>query len=57
VAEPLAEFEGQCIAVVQRADDDDDKLVLVRPGTRLSDEQIMELVRFQERFFASRVVR
>ena len=57
VAEPLAEFEGQCIAVIQRADDDDDKLVLVRPGTRLSDELIVELVRFQERFFASRVVR
>ena len=57
VAEPLAEFEGECIAVIQRANDDDDKLVLVRPGTRLSDEQIVELVRFQERFYASRVVR
>ena len=56
-AEPLAEFEGECIAVIQRANDDDDKLVLVRPGTRLSDEQIVELVRFQERFYASRVVR
>jgi inorganic pyrophosphatase len=57
VTEPLSEFDGECIAVVQRADDDDDKLVLVRPGTCLSDEQIMELVSFQERFFASRVVR
>jgi inorganic pyrophosphatase len=57
VTEPLVEFEGECIAVVQRADDNDDKLVLVIPGTRLSDEQIMESVSFQERFFTSCVVR
>ena len=57
VSEPRCEFEGECIAVIRRADDDDDKLVLVTPGAQLSDEQILEFVDFQERFFVSRVVR
>jgi inorganic pyrophosphatase len=57
VFEPLQEFEGRCIAVVHRLDDDDDKLVLVPDGRRYSDEQIMALTEFVEQFFKSMVVR
>ncbi len=51
VFEPLERFEGRCIAVVQRLDDDDDKLVLAPEGVQYSDEQILALTEFQERFF------
>jgi inorganic pyrophosphatase len=57
VFEPLAEFEGRCIAVVHRLDDDDDKLVLVPDGRHYSDEQILALTEFVERFFRPIVIR
>ena len=57
VPEPLDRFEGRCIAVVHRTNDDDDKLVVVPEGTQYSDEQIRALTRFQERFFSSVILR
>ncbi len=57
VFEPLEEFSGQCIAVIHRLDDDDDKLVVVPGGVKYSDEQIIALTEFQERFFKSEVIR
>lgn len=57
VFEPLAEFEGRCIAVIHRLDDDDDKLVLAPSGKVYSDEQIRALIEFQERFFVSEIIR
>jgi inorganic pyrophosphatase len=57
VFEPLRQFSGTCIAVIQRSDDDDDKLVVVPEGRTYSDEQIRALTEFQERFFTSRIVR
>jgi inorganic pyrophosphatase len=56
VFEPLEEFEGRCIAVIRRMDDDD-KLVLVPDGRQFSDEQILALTEFQERFFQSEIIR
>ena len=52
VFESVSEFEGRCIAVIQRQDDDDDKLVLA-PEARddYTDEQLLALTEFQERFF------
>ena len=57
VFEPLCHFEGRCIAVVHRTDDQDDKLVLVPEGKDYSDEQIRALTEFQERFFTSVILR
>jgi inorganic pyrophosphatase len=57
VFEALEQFEGRCIAVIHRLDDDDDKLVLVPDGAQYTDEQILALTEFQERFFKSVVVR
>ncbi len=57
VFEPVAEFEGRCIAVIHRLDDDDDKLVLAPEGVDYTDEQIAALTEFQERFFQPVIVR
>ena len=42
VDQPLERFEGVCIAVIHRLDDDDDKLVVVPEGVEMSDEQIRD---------------
>jgi inorganic pyrophosphatase len=58
VSEPLAEFEGRCIAVIHRVnDDDDDKLVLVPEGREFSDSRIRALTDFQERYFRCEIIR
>ncbi len=57
VFKPLETFTGRCIAVIQRSDDDDDKLIVAPDGKDYSDEQIFALTEFQERFFESSVTR
>ena len=57
VDRPIESFRGRCIAVIQRADDNDDKLVVVPEGTDCSDAQIIAMTEFQERFFKSTVSR
>ena len=57
VDRPLETFRGTCIAVIQRADDNDDKLVVVPADTDYSDKQIIAMTDFQERFFRSTVSR
>lgn len=53
---PVSQFSGQVIAVVLRADDVEDKLVVAPVGTTFSRAQVEALVAFQERFFQSEVV-
>ena len=55
--EPLSRFEGRCVAVVVREEEDDPKLVVVRPGDDPTDDEILEQVEFQEQFFSSSIVR
>lgn len=55
--ESLKEAEGVCIAIVHRRDDDDDKLIVVSDGKNYSDEEIINQVNFQEKWFDSIVVR
>ena len=57
VFEPVSRFEGTCVAVIHRMNDDDDKLVIVPKGKQYTNEQIQALTEFQERFFQSVVVR
>ncbi|MFT4343872.1 MAG: inorganic pyrophosphatase [Candidatus Woesearchaeota archaeon] len=57
VDKPLEVFEGICIAIVHRFNDVEDKLVVVPIGVTLSDEEIMEKVDFQEKFFKSKIIR
>lgn len=56
-SEPLAEAAGVIAAVLVRADDVEDKLVVIRPGSEWSDAQIMKAARFQERDSGVRLVR
>src|SRR3989344_1650895 len=58
VDKPLDEFIGKCIAIIRRSDDDDDKLIIVPENSEnMSDEQILELVNFQEQWFKPKIIR
>jgi len=54
---PLNEFEGKCIAIIHRTNDDDDKLIVVAEGINYTDDQIRALTEFQEKFFKSVIIR
>ena len=54
---PVSEFTGICVAVLHRLDDDDDKLIVLPPGTMYDDLQITALTEFQERFFQTTILR
>lgn len=53
VFEPVEEYHGRVIAIIHRTNDNDDKLVVVPDGVNYTDDQIMALTEFQERFFKS----
>lgn len=55
--EPIDEFEGKCIAVIHRTNDNDDKLIIVPKEKDYSDDAIRALTEFQERFFESIIIR
>ena len=57
VFKPVEEYQGECIAIIHRTNDDDDKLVIVPEGREYSDEQIDALVEFQEQFFEHVILR
>jgi len=57
VFEPIEKFEGVCIAIIHRTNDNDDKLVVAPEGQNFSDEQIKTLTEFQEKFFKSEIIR
>jgi inorganic pyrophosphatase len=57
IFEPIEEFQGRCIAVIRRLNDDDDKLVLAPEGISYTNDQIRALTEFQERFFQSEILR
>ncbi len=57
VDKPVECYTGRCIAVIQRSDDADDKLVVVPDGVNYTDDQIRVLTAFQEQFFESIITR
>jgi len=57
VSEKIKEFEGKCIAIIHRTNDEDDKLIVVPDGMNFSDEEIRELTNFQEKFYKSVIIR
>lgn len=58
VTERVGEFTGTCVAVIHRTNDNDDKLVVVPEShLKISDEDIRNATRFQERFFESEILR
>ena len=57
VFEPVEEYEGKCIAIVHRTNDNDDKLVVVPNGKDYTNDQIDALVEFQEQYFEHEIIR
>lgn len=53
VEDPVDEFAGECIGVIRRNSEADDKLIVVPIGIRLSAEDIRSQTCFQEQFFES----
>lgn len=57
IDKPIESFEGKCIAVVHRTNDNDDKLIVVSDGNEYTDEEIRKLTNFQEQYFESEIIR
>ena len=58
IDKPLESFSGKCIAVIHRLNDSDDKLVVVpKNHENMTDEEIIKLTLFQERYFTSIIIR
>lgn len=57
VFEPIQEFEGKCVAIIHRTNDNDDKLIIVPKDKEYSDDAIEALVEFQEKYFQHVIVR
>ncbi|MBO6558847.1 MAG: inorganic pyrophosphatase [Pseudomonadales bacterium] len=51
---PLSEFNGTCVAVIVRKDDDENKLVVA--NRRLSKERILEETKFVEGYYDTEVI-
>lgn len=57
VNKPVEESEGMVVAIIHRTDNDDDKLVVVPDGVKVTDEEIESMTQFQEKFFKHEIVR
>ena len=57
VFEPVEEYEGKCIAIIHRTNDNDDKLVIVPDNKKYSDDAINALTEFQEQYFKHIIIR
>ena len=57
INEPLETFTGNCIAIIHRTNDNDDKLVVVPKNKTFTNEEIKELTNFQEKYFTSIILR
>ena len=57
IFEPIDTFEGKCIAIIHRLNENDDKLIVVPDNVSYTNEQIKALTEFQERFFESKILR
>lgn len=55
VSEPIDRFMGRIIAVIRRADDNEDKFVAAPEGMEFHQGEIAEAVHFVEKYFDSRV--
>ena len=53
----MEEYDGKCIAVIHRTNDNDDKLIVVQIDKNYSDEAIEALVEFQEEHFRHVLIR
>lgn len=57
VYEPIQEFTGICKAIIHRLDTNDDKLIVMPDDKNYTNDEIIALTEFQERFFKSIIIR
>ena len=57
VFEPVDDYNGKCIAIIHRTNDNDDKLIVVPIDKNYSDDAIEALVEFQEEYFKHVLIR
>ena len=56
VSKPLEIFKGKVIAIIERSDDNEDKLVVVPEGKNYSRKEIEKRIEFQEKWFNTRII-
>ena len=54
---PITAFYGVVIAIIHRLNDIEDKWVVARENTSFSDEEILNLVNFQEKYYKIELIR
>lgn len=54
---PLKDYTGKCIALIHRLEDNDDKLIIAPPNKDYTNEQINNLVEYQEKYFKGITIR
>ena len=54
---PVNEYEGECIAIIHRTNDNDDKLIIVPRDIEYDDSAIEALTQFQEQYFKHVIIR
>ncbi len=57
IFKPVDDFEGKCIAIIHRTNDNDDKLIVVPDGKEYSNDAIDALTEFQEQYFEHIIIR
>ena len=57
VFETLKKFDGKCIALIHRVNDNDDKLIIVPEDREMDNKEIEALIEFQEIFFKHQLIR
>ena len=55
VSEPVESFRGRIVGIVYRADDVEDKLIMVPEGMKPTVAEMTEAVYFQEKYYDSHV--
>ena len=55
---PLETFKGKCIGIIQRINDEDDKLIVVdiNNNKKYTEDEVLDIVNFQEKYFSSMVI-
>ena len=57
INKPMKEFKGVVIAIIERIDDIEDKLVVAPIGLEFTNEEIEEAIKFQEQYFKHKIIR
>lgn len=55
--EPIKAFDGVVIGIIHRLNDMEDKWIVAKDGVLLSDQEILESIEFQERYFKIQLIR